>query len=315
MKKILLLLLLFIVVNIQAQNSFPSSGNVTINGSTNLNARLTLQEAGGAYTFIGMKDDESPNGIKYIHTNSNNIGFLNGQGSWIFKVDNAGNATVPSSVTTTESYVNGWYRNNVAGTGLYNQATGTGIYSPYAGMMSIYNNGSFYVPGYTYSVGGLSVSSNAAGTHTSIALSDDESPYGVKYIHANSNLVGFLSGAGGWIFNVDNAGNTSVGNNLTAYGTILAPRVKVAVVWGANWNWADYVFAKDYKLKPLSEVEAYINTNKHLEGIPTTEEVKKDGIDVAPMTAKLLEKIEELTLHLIELNKKVELLENANSKK
>lgn len=105
-------------------------------------------------------------------------------------------------------------------------------------------------------------------------------------------------------------GDTTVGGNLTVAGTILTARVKVAVAYGANWNWADYVFANDYKLKPLHEVEAYINTNNHLEGIPTTEEVKKDGIDVAPVTAKLLEKIEELTLYMIEIKKQNDAQQN-----
>ena len=96
--------------------------------------------------------------------------------------------------------------------------------------------------------------------------------------------------------------------NLTVQGSILTSRVKVAVPNGANWNWADYVFEHNYKLKPLQDVEAYIKENKHLEGMPTTEEVKKDGIDMAPVTTKLLEKIEELTLYTIELKKEIELL-------
>ena len=96
--------------------------------------------------------------------------------------------------------------------------------------------------------------------------------------------------------------------NLTVQGSILTSRVKVAVPGGSNWNWADYVFEDNYKLKPLQAVEDYIKENKHIEGMPTTEEVKKDGIDIAPVTAKLLEKIEELTLYTIELKKEIELL-------
>lgn len=96
--------------------------------------------------------------------------------------------------------------------------------------------------------------------------------------------------------------------NLQVQGTVLASKIKVAALNGANWNWADYVFDKGYKLKSLPEVEAYINTNKHLEGMPTSEEVKKDGIDIAPVTAKLLEKVEELTLYVIELKKEIDLL-------
>jgi trimeric autotransporter adhesin len=84
---------------------------------------------------------------------------------------------------------------------------------------------------------------------------------------------------------------------------VLTSRVKVAVKDGVNWNWADYVFDSTYTLKTLDQVENYIKANHHLEGIPTSEEVKQDGIDIAPITAKLLEKIEELTLYMIELKK------------
>ncbi len=66
---------------------------------------------------------------------------------------------------------------------------------------------------------------------------------------------------------------------------------------------ADYVFEEGYDLKDLSEVEAYVNENKHLPGIPSAEEIEKDGISLSKMTNLLLEKIEELTLHMIQLEK------------
>ena len=80
--------------------------------------------------------------------------------------------------------------------------------------------------------------------------------------------------------------------------------VKVAVVNSANW--ADYVFEKEYKLKSIKELEAFIKTHKHLPNVPSAAEVEKDGIDMAIMDAKLLEKIEELSLYIIEQNKRIE---------
>ena len=65
----------------------------------------------------------------------------------------------------------------------------------------------------------------------------------------------------------------------------------------------DYVFSTGYNLKPLSEVEGYINKNKHLPGIPSADEVKEKGLSLGEMQAKLLEKIEEMTLYMIELKK------------
>lgn len=66
------------------------------NGSSNVSgltvtSRLTVSEAGGAYTYLVLKDDESPNGVKYIHANSNVVGFLSGTGGWLTYWDNVGN--------------------------------------------------------------------------------------------------------------------------------------------------------------------------------------------------------------------------------
>lgn len=72
--------------------------------------------------------------------------------------------------------------------------------------------------------------------------------------------------------------------------------------------WSDFVFNSDYKLKPLDEVEKFIIENKHLEGIPTAAEVCEKGINIADMNAVLLQKVEELTLYLIELKKDNDIL-------
>ncbi len=89
---------------------------------------------------------------------------------------------------------------------------------------------------------------------------------------------------------------------LYVNGGILTTKVKVAVYCSAQW--ADYVFAPNYKLRPLAEVEKFVKANKHLPGVPSAEEIVKDGgIDVNQMFAKQMEKIEELTLYMIELKK------------
>lgn len=92
---------------------------------------------------------------------------------------------------------------------------------------------------------------------------------------------------------------------------ILTEKVKVANYCSANW--ADYVFAPDYQLKPLAEVEAFVKANKHLPNVPSAQDIEKDGLDVADMLSKQMEKIEELMLHTIALNKRVEKLEAENA--
>ncbi|WP_433627030.1 cell wall anchor protein [Chryseobacterium cucumeris] len=69
--------------------------------------------------------------------------------------------------------------------------------------------------------------------------------------------------------------------------------------------WADYVFKKEYQLKSLEDVEKHIIEKGHLPNIPTAQEVLENGINVAEMNSKLLEKIEELTLYSIEQNKQL----------
>lgn len=71
-------------------------------------------------------------------------------------------------------------------------------------------------------------------------------------------------------------------------------------------NWADYVFEPTYKLMPLNEVEAFVKQEKHLPNVPSEQELKENGTDVMEMNKVLMEKVEELTLYLIEQNKQIE---------
>jgi hypothetical protein len=100
----------------------------------------------------------------------------------------------------------------------------------------------------------------------------------------------------------------AAGYNLLVKGGILTEKVKVALV--STTDWADYVFEDSYKLMPLSEVESYTKINKHLPNVPSTEEMVANGLDVAATNKMLMEKIEELTLYVIDLNKEIEKLKS-----
>jgi len=99
---------------------------------------------------------------------------------------------------------------------------------------------------------------------------------------------------------------TPTGYGLYVENGVLTSKVKVAVLNSTNWS--DFVFAGNYKLKPLKEVESYINANKHLPDVPSANEMVSTGLDVAKSDALLLQKIEELTLYIIELQKQVDAL-------
>ena len=94
--------------------------------------------------------------------------------------------------------------------------------------------------------------------------------------------------------------------NLYVTKGVLAERVRVALTTG---EWADYVFSADYVLNDPTYVEAYIKEHQHLPNVPSAQEVGKEGIDLGKMNATLLRQIEELWLHTITLNKRVEQLE------
>ena len=104
-------------------------------------------------------------------------------------------------------------------------------------------------------------------------------------------------------------GTMAIGTNNyngTGYGLYVADGIRTeAVQIDAETNWPDYVFANDYQLSPLSEVEAFIQKNKHLPNVPSAKEVNEKGINVVEMDATLLRKIEELTLHTISQQKHI----------
>lgn len=138
----------------------------------------------------------------------------------------------------------------------------------------------------------------------------DEGGNGIS--HANSEVIGFN------IYNSDNEsvfavseakdnvgiGTTEVPDNvkLGVNGKIAATEVKVAEVS----NWPDFVFENEYSLPTLKEVAKHIEEKGHLQNIPSAKNVLQNGFYLGEMDAKLLQKIEELTLYTIEQEKKIE---------
>jgi hypothetical protein len=96
-----------------------------------------------------------------------------------------------------------------------------------------------------------------------------------------------------------NSSRIATGFALSVDGTIMSEGNTVL----NSTSWPDYVFEKDYKLMPLDELEKKIEELNHLPNIPSAEEIQKKGIDLGPMATKLVEKVEELTLYLIQMKK------------
>lgn len=104
-------------------------------------------------------------------------------------------------------------------------------------------------------------------------------------------------------------GTDSPDSELTVAGNIHSREVKVTVNAGA-----DFVFDESYQLRTLEETEKFISENRHLPEIASENEMLENGLQVGEMNIKLLQKIEELTLYMIEMNKRMSQLETENVK-
>lgn len=111
-----------------------------------------------------------------------------------------------------------------------------------------------------------------------------------------------------FLFLADN-GKVGIGTNnptakLSVNGDILAKSIRISI---NPIYWPDYVFGEDYELMSLTELEAYVKTNKHLPGVSSIEEVERQGnIDLGEMNTLLLEKVEELTRYIFDLQKQID---------
>jgi hypothetical protein len=156
----------------------------------------------------------------------------------------------------------------------------------------------------------------AAGVTTWVLRSniEDNPSYGWIFESGQNGLgnaptVKFAINAGNGTFHsVGNGivdGNLGIGTSDTkGYKLAVNGKIRTQEIKVENTNWPDYVFNKSYLLPTLQQTEKHIKEKGHLPGIPSAKEVKANGIALGEMNAKLLFKIEELTLHLIEMNKK-----------
>ncbi|OXB15781.1 hypothetical protein [Flavobacterium reichenbachii] len=153
---------------------------------------------------------------------------------------------------------------------------------------------------------------NNFSTYSSVIVSQSEfdiyKSTGTDWWIVCSTLPSF-SNLGPYVLDNGNVGigTTNPQNKLDVNGIIHSQGVKVDMS-----GWSDFVFKKEYNLPNLDQVEKHIINKGHLQNIPNEEEVLKNGINLGEMNAKLLQKIEELTLYMIDINKKVNKLEINN---
>ncbi|MGN7821662.1 hypothetical protein ACTJJB_16145 [Chitinophaga sp. 22536] len=147
----------------------------------------------------------------------------------------------------------------------------------------------------------------SGGHHITCVSPNFQGGLGISVGQDNSGFIQAFSPTAeqGNIYLNPNGGNVGVGVHdtkgyrLAVAGNMIAERIVVK----NQQRWPDYVFAKDYSLPSLQELDAYISQHQHLPDMPSAEAVKEKGIDLEEMNSKLLRKVEELTLYLIQLDK------------
>ncbi|MDM8176934.1 hypothetical protein FKG96_06225 [Olivibacter sp. LS-1] len=188
--------------------------------------------------------------------------------------------------------------------------TGIGTFNPTAKLHIVEGNNTF-----RFNRGALNVTPNISiGTSGGKSLAVLSGLNGTASVFDNTgtfmiagdtkaNIDGGGSSGGTPYLTVTGGGYVGIGTVnpqelLTVNGIIKSREVKVE-----SGVWPDYVFAAGYKMPGLAEVEKYIREHGHLPGIPGKEEVAREGVGLAEMNRKLLEKVEEITLLLIENEK------------
>ena len=306
------------------------TGNVQAPPNTKLyvkNGNILLDYGGSNTTgnlYFGGQTDLNQSGLRLSHVNTGSsyidarTGGVAGSNGLIFRIDALGNANTERMRINANGYVgigvtNPWCRTHINGD-LF--VTGTGK-NGVAGTASLLLGDNDIQPqfGIEYQAGLLNFwkpfgSTNGSGGNgfgNYFLVIKDNGKVGVHTDNPTADFTvngNMLIGDPGFV----DINTPGINYKLYVQTGILTEKLVVAVA--NSIYWADYVFDKNYKLMPIHELEAFIKDNKHLPNVPSANEVVKSGIDVAKMDAKLLEKIEELTLYIIEQNKRIEALEN-----
>lgn len=180
-----------------------------------------------------------------------------------------------------------------------------------------------------YPTGDVVVGSNTSGSFGKFTVETPNNSYGISHISTGGNIIatnigGTSAGIGTFsntnmrifcnsasrIFIAAATGNVGIGTDNPTYKLSVLGNIRSTEVV-VETGWADYVFDPAYSLLPLTEVERFIGQHRHLPNIPSAIEIQKSGLPLGDTQKKMMEKIEELTLYLIQQQKEIEALKKA----
>jgi len=304
MKKLLLIPYLFTLQINFAQNNFAPTGNVYFDTSLKIGKQEAPSSTSGEINRLSLQPYGHTGGPWNFKVRDNfNVAFLDidygttGSALTISSDKNIGIGTTNPTVRfeVSKSLVT---NNNEVIASLTRFATGTGgssiVRFGYHNTCDFEVNSGYSSAGHRFgSYFDLNIVNNSIGGERG----------GINFVTNESTKMAI---------NVN--GNVGIGTHnptskLTVAGNITSREVKVTVDAGA-----DFVFENDYNLPSLEAIDQFIKENKHLPEIASAEEMKKDGINLSEMNIKLLQKIEEMTLYMIEMKKENEEMKKENKK-
>ena len=259
-----------------------ATGNVGI-GTTSPGSTLTVQ---GGFRIETPSDPDKGLGVGYNTTGAGYV-FLSpfdvGAGEWINLAINAGGGNVGIGTTTPSEVLHVFSSSTVANLRIESSAAsnvGIKLVQPDQQwkIQNLNPQDSFRIRDHTAGTDPFEIEAGASDN--------------ALYINSSGNI---------------GIGTTTLTHTLTVNGNITTEEVEVVPDVPA-----DFVFEDDYALRSLEEVEQYIEAHGHLPEIPSAAEMQAEGVGLSAMQMKLLQKIEELTLYLIEQQKQIAELEKSN---
>ncbi|MCH7408715.1 hypothetical protein MM239_04865 [Belliella sp. DSM 111904] len=288
-------LLLLAVVGVCTSIEAQQSGNITVGGNFNTFYPVTWLDGG----WSSSRQTELDIGRSFIHTNSQFRGSV--LASFKFHVTDWGhqshfiNAHIVNSNSgnpLTLGFIAGWEDSSNG-----NQSRRIIIWLR-GGGTTYYYNANYNVSPIVYD--GIQ-NSLPYVTHNGSHTYNEKSEVDL-YVKVSGTVLQHplhLRGGNSAIMGNLGIGTTVPTHRLEVNGTIRAKEVKLEAI-----NWPDYVFEKGYELMPLEEVKSFIDQKGHLPGLKSAKEYEQEGVNMLELNQKLLEKVEELTLHILQLEQK-----------